>query len=299
MKIFSGSANRPLAEKIAQNMGLPLSEVENHLFPDGERRIMLMEDVVDEDVLICQPTCSPVDSNLLELCLLLDAAKRNGAKNITAVVPYLGYQRQDHIFRTGEARSLEVVVKMIEVSGANCFVGVDLHSIKIPELFSIGVDHLSALSLFAEKVKQIESDLSNACLVTPDMGGIRRIELLKNLLGGIDYVAVEKDRDIVTGKIKVAKVTGEVKDTCFIVDDMISSGGTIVQCVNELFDMGAKKVFVFATHAVFSNKAPGLLEACRAEKIFVTDTIYIPEEKFFKKLEVLSIAPTVASSFSA
>ncbi|MBP6913373.1 MAG: ribose-phosphate pyrophosphokinase [Candidatus Levybacteria bacterium] len=299
MKIFSGSANRPLAEKIAHDLGLSLSEVENHLFPDGERRIKLMESVVDEDVLICQPTCPPVDSNLMELCLLLDAAKRSGAKNITAIVPYLGYQRQDHIFRTGEARSLEVVVKMIEASGANCFMGIDLHSIKIPELFSIGVDHLSALPLFAEMIKQIEPDLSNACLVTPDMGGIRRIELLKNLIGSIDYVSVEKDRDIVTGEISVARVTGEVKDTCFIVDDMISSGGTIIQSVNELIDMGAKKVFVMATHAVFSDKAPSLLEDCRAEKIFVTDTIYIPKEKQFKKLEIVSVAPTIALSLSA
>jgi ribose-phosphate pyrophosphokinase len=176
---------------------------------------------------------------------------------------------------------------------------VDPHTIKIPDMFTIPVSDLSALPVFAKEIERNNWIGDDTVLVTPDMGGIRRIELLKNLLGGIDYVAVEKDRDIVTGKIKVAKVTGEVKDTCFIVDDMISSGGTIVQCVNELFDMGAKKVFVFATHAVFSNKAPGLLEACRAEKIFVTDTIYIPEEKFFKKLEVLSIAPTVASSFSA
>lgn len=296
MKIFSGSANEPLAQKIADHVGIPLSAVENHVFPDGERRIKLQDDVVDENVIIVQPTCPPVDSNLMELCLLLDAARRSGARQVTAVVPYLGYQRQDHIFREGEARSLEVVIKMMETAGASSFIGVDLHSIKIPELFTIPVEHISALPIFAEKIKEFTTDFTDTCLVTPDMGGIRRIELLKDLVGDIEFVSVEKDRDIVSGDIKVAEVHGTVKKTCFIVDDMISSGGTIVECISSLSERGAEKFFVMATHAVFSDKAPQLLEKCSAEVIFVTDTIAIPDAKKFQKLEILSVAPLIAQS---
>lgn len=296
MKIFSGSANEPLAQKIADQIGIPLSAVENHVFPDGERRIKLQDDVVDENVIIVQPTCPPVDSNLMELCLLLDAARRSGARQVAAVVPYLGYQRQDHIFREGEARSLEVVIKMMETAGASSFIGVDLHSIKIPELFNIPVEHISALPIFAEKIKEFTTDFTDTCLVTPDMGGIRRIELLKDLVGDIEFVSVEKDRDIVSGDIQVAEVHGAVKKTCFIVDDMISSGGTIIECINSLSERGAEKFFVMATHAVFSDKAPMLLENCPAEVVFVTDTIVIPEAKRFQKLEVLSVAPLIAQS---
>ncbi len=296
MKIFSGSANIPLAQKIADALNIPLSGVENHIFPDGERRVMLKESVVDEDVIIIQPTNPPVDSNLVELCLLIDAAKTSGASQITAVVPYLGYQRQDHTFREGESRSLEVVIKIIEASGASAFVGVDLHSIKIPELFSIPVENVSAIPLFAEKIKEFTTDFSDVCLVTPDMGGIRRIDILKELLGNIETVLVEKDRDIVTGHIKVARVHGKVKKTCFIVDDMISSGGTILEAINSLSELGAEKFFVMVTHAVFSEDAPQLLENSQAEIIFVTDSIDVPEKKRFPKLEILSTAESIAKA---
>lgn len=294
MKIFSGSANPSLAQKIAEILTIPLSGVENHIFPDGERRIMLQDDVAGEDVIIVQPTSPPVDSNLVELCLLLDAARISGARQVTAVVPYVGYQRQDHIFRTGEARSLEVVIRIIEASGASAFVGVDFHSIKVPELFHIPVEHLSALPLFAKKIKELSDTYEDSCLVTPDLGGIRRIELLKDLVGDINYVCVQKDRDIVSGKIQVSNIEGDVKKTCFIVDDMISSGGTIVQAINALKKQGAERFFVMATHPVFSEKAPELLQNSLAEKIFVTDSIQVPEEKQFQKLEVLSLASLIA-----
>lgn len=300
MKLFSGSANKPLASKIAKVQGISVSPIETHIFPDGERRIKLEEDVVGQDVVIVNPTSPPVDNNLMELCFILDAVTRSGAKSTTAVVPYLGYQRQDHIFRVGEARSLEVVVNMIEGAGATRFIGVDFHSIKIPELFSIPVTHLSAIPLFAEKIKEFSSDFTDVCIVTPDMGGIRRIDLLKEELGGnIETVAVEKDRDIVTGGIKASGVHGTVKKTCFIVDDMISSGKTIVQCIEELQKLGAEKFFVMATHAVFSSDAPRLLEGSSAELVFVTDSIEVPEDKKFKKLEIMSLAPLIAEALSA
>src|SRR5260221_598900 len=142
MLIFSGTSNKQLAETIAFYLRIPTSPLEVHVFPDGEKRVRVLEKVVDEDVVIVQPTAPPVDINYMELFFLSDAAKRSGAKSITAVVPYLGYQRQDHIFQEGEAVSLDVVAHALETAGVNKIVTVDLHSIKIPEVFKIPVVHL-------------------------------------------------------------------------------------------------------------------------------------------------------------
>ncbi|MBP7832196.1 MAG: ribose-phosphate pyrophosphokinase [Candidatus Levybacteria bacterium] len=297
MKIFSGNSNLPLAHKIASELNLTLSPIEHHTFPDGERRIKLEVSVAGEDCILINPTSPPVESNLMELCFIADAMKGSGANSITAVVPYLGYQRQDHIFRTGEARSLEVVINMMEVSGITRFIGVDFHSIKIPELFTIDVTHLSALPLFAQKIKEITSDMDNSCIVSPDMGGIRRTGLLKEELGGeIEAVAVEKNRDVKSGEISASGIHGNVKNVCFIVDDMISSGKTIVQCVDELKKAGGKEFYVFATHAVFSKEAHNLLQNSDIKTVFITDSIEVKPEDQFSKLEVLSLAPLISSS---
>jgi len=298
MKIFSSTSNPDLAEKIAKHLGLFVSPIETHVFPDGERRVKLEEDVASTPCIVVAPTSPPVDSNIIELCLILDALKNAGATKITAVVPYLGYQRQDHIFRTGEGRSLEVVIKMIEACGADAIVGVDFHSIKIPELFSIPVTHISAIPLFSQKIKNVGVDLSEACIVSPDMGGLRRLEALKEELRGIETVSVEKERDVVTGDIKISGLHGNVKKVCFVVDDMISSGGTIVEALKELQKNGAERMFVMVTHAVFSEKAPEILENSLAEKVFVTDSIFIPEERKFPKLEVISLSEDIAGSLT-
>lgn len=296
MKVFSGSSNKPLAEKIASHLGTSVSPIEMHIFPDGERRVKLEEDVVGQDVVVVNPTSPPVEAHFMELFFILDACVRSGAVSATAVVPYLGYQRQDHVFRTGEARSLEVVIRMIESCGATGFIGLDFHSIKIPELFKIPVTDLSAIPLFAEKIKTLDVDLADAAIVSPDMGGIRRIDMLSEMLGDLPTVQVEKDRDLVTGSVTVAKVHGEIRKTCILLDDMISSGHTINNALNVLQEQGAERFFVFATHPVFSDEAPQILENSLAEKIYVTDSIFIPEEKQFSKLEEISISDLVAKA---
>lgn len=296
MKIFSSTSNPALAEKIAKHLDLSVTPIETHVFPDGERRVKIEGDVASTPCIVVAPTSPPVDSNIIELCLILDALKNAGATKITAVVPYLGYQRQDHIFRTGEGRSLEVVIKMIEACGADQIVGVDFHSIKIPELFSIPVTHISAIPLFSKKIKSMGIDLSDACIVSPDMGGLRRLEALKEELGGIETVSVEKERDVVTGDIKISGLYGNVKKVCFVVDDMISSGGTIVEALKELQKNGGQRLFVMVTHAVFSEKAPEILENSLAEKVYVTDSIFIPEDRTFSKLEVLTLSEDIANA---
>jgi ribose-phosphate pyrophosphokinase len=296
MKLFSGSSNKPLAEKIAQHLKTEVSPIELHVFPDGEQRVMLEVPVVGKDTVVVQSTGIPTDNNYMELFFIIDALRRSGARTITVVIPYVGYQRQDHVFRDGEARSLEVVIRFMETAGATTFVGVDFHSVKIPQLFIKPVVDLSALPLFASEIKKLGFGKEDTVLVTPDMGGIRRIEILSHLLDGMEYASVEKNRDLVTGELNVEVIHGEVKKRAVIVDDMISSGGTIVQACDLLAKKGVEETYVMATHAVFSAEAPKLLQESKAKKVYVTDTIFVPEEKMFNKLKILSVAPEIAKA---
>lgn len=318
MKVFSGSSNKPLAGKIAHLLNTKLSPLEIFIFPDGERRITIEERVVDEDVVIVQTTSPDPDTSYMELFFLVDAAKRSGAKNITAVVPYLGYQRQDHVFRDGEAVSLEVIIKTLESTGMDRLITLDLHSIKIPELFKIPILHLSALPIFAKKIRSSalgwsdrktdqqenrnqktdnREPITDCILISPDMGGIRRIKILSELLGNMPFAAVVKDRDLSSGDI----VSNKFDENGFrkgikkamIVDDMISTGKTISAACDLLIENGVEEILVFATHPVFSNDAKNILQNCRANKIYVTDTIKIPEKSKFSKLEVLSVAEEI------
>ena len=306
MKLFSGSSNKPLAEDIVHHLNIPLSPVEIFLFPDGERRVRIEASVLDEDVIIVQSTSTPVDSNYMELFFLIDSAKRSGAKSITVVMPYFGYQRQDHIFRDGEAVSLDVVIKILESLGVDKVISFDLHSIKIPELFHIPIVHLSALPLFAEKIREMlrlhlnkGATFAQMFLVSPDMGGLRRIKQMSILLDEMSFVATVKNRDLNSGEIEMDTIEGTIeegKKRALIVDDMISSGKTIVKSSELLIKSGVEEIYVFATHAIFSAEAPEILQNSPVSKVFVTDSVFIPEEKRFEKLEVISLAPEIAKA---
>lgn len=294
MILIGDSSNKDLSEKLAKALGTEVQYPDIHVFADTEKRVRLLTEVVDETVLIFKAFPAPVDSELLELCFLADAAKRGGAKEVIAITPYLAYQRADHIFRGGEAVPLEVVIKMIEGSGINRIVMVDPHSIKTPELFIIPIEDISAVPLFAEKIKEIERDLSKVSVVSPDMGGIRRIRLLSEALNNAGWVSVNKDRDLETGSTVATEHDGEIKEICFIVDDMIATGGTVVEAVDYLIEHGAKKVYIMATHPVFAGKAVDLLKNSNAEKVFVTNAIGIPDEKMFPKLEIMDLSTSIA-----
>jgi ribose-phosphate pyrophosphokinase len=299
--IFAGSSNKPLAEKIAKYLNLTLSPLEINVFPDGERRVRVLENVVDKDTFVVQSTCPPVDTNYMELFLIIDALKRSGAKSVTGIVPYLGYQRQDHIFRDGEAVSLEVVTQILQKVGLSKIICFDLHSVKVPEIFSIPVVHLSALPLFADKIKEItKAQEEEGVLVSPDMGGIRRIKLLSESLSNTPFATIVKNRDLETGEIIDSVIEGNVKGkTVFIIDDMISTGETIVSAAKILKEKGAGKIYVFATHGVLSDEAPRLLESDILEKVYLTDSVLIPKEKEFAKLETLSIADIIAQNLNS
>src|SRR5258706_3246466 len=300
MKIFSGSSSQALAKQVALGLNQELSPIEVHVFPDGERRIRVDERVVDEHAVVIQSANTPVDTNYMELFFLVDALKRSGAEKVTVVVPYFGYQRQDHVFREGEAVSLEVIIEILEKVGVDRLVSFDMHSIRIPDLFHIPVSHLSALPLFAKKIEQLLSVNSiikdNSVLISPDMGGIARIKKLSELLDNMPYAAIEKDRDLESGAISSTSFgEGSVKGkkVAFMVDDMISSGKTIVAASDVLEKSGISEIYVFATHAVFSEDAHIALQNSKVKKVFVTDSVYVAPEKGFKKLEIISVAEAI------
>lgn len=303
MKIFSGTSNQPLAKKIAKELKTKLSPLEIHIFPDGEKRVRILDNVMGQNCFIVQSCSPPVDLHYMELFFIVDALKRSGAKKVTAIIPYLGYQRQDHLFRTGEAVSLEVIVKTLEATGVNKLIAFDLHSIKIPEFFHIPIVHLSALATFAEEIKRRNWDPKDSLLISPDMGGVRRVKILSEMLNYMAFGTIVKNRNLATGEVTASKIEG-VSDNrlkefkrVFIVDDMISSGGTIVTASNLLKERGIKEIFVFATHPVFSADAPKILSKTRSiKKVFVTDTVYLPKEKIFPKLKILSVAGEVAKA---
>lgn len=302
MKIFGGNANKPLTEAVAKSLNMPLSLIDVHVFPDGERRIRIHDTVAGQSTTVVQSASTPVDTNYMELFFIVDALKRSGAESVTTVVPYFGYQRQDHVFRDGEAVSLEVVIHILESIGVSRLVSFDMHSVKIPDLFHIPVAHLSALPLFAKEIKKRKWNSEDTVLVSPDMGGIARIKKLSELLGNMPYAAVEKNRDLATGAITVDDIqegSVEGKKRAILVDDMISSGNTIILAATMLQMQGIEEVIVFATHPVFSVDAPAKLQNSVVKKVYVTDTVVVPSEKVFEKLEVLSVADVIAEELKS
>lgn len=296
MLLIGDLDNRDLSEKLSKELGSDTVYPDLHIFPDGEMRVRILPEVADKEIILLKTHVHPIDSSILQTAFLLDALKENGAGIVTLIVPYLGYMRADHMFRTGEAVPLEVVIKLLEVNGAAKVVLMDTHSIKIPEMFKVPVLNLSALKLFAQKIRGMKLAPNSFTLVTPDMGGIRRIKILSELLDNAPYATIEKNRDLETGNVEAAKTEGEFKKTCFIVDDMISSGGTIIQAANVCKEKGAEQVYLMVTHAVFSKQAPQLLQSSIAQKVFVTDSLPLTDKQKFSKLEILSIAPLIAKS---
>lgn len=301
MKLFSGSANKPLTEAVAKELNKPLSLIDVHVFPDGERRIRIHDNVVGKRTAVIQPASTPVDTNYMELFFIVDALKRSGAGFVTAVVPYFGYQRQDHVFRDGEAVSLEVVIKILESVGVDKLISIDMHTPRIPSLFGIPVAHLSALPVFAETIRKHHWKTEETVLVSPDMGGIGRIKRLSELLDNMPFVSIEKNRDLATGAVTVEGIEdGQIKDKkrAILVDDMISSGNTIVLGASLLRMQGIEEVIVFATHPIFSVDAPSKLQNSEITRVFVTDTVELSDDKKFPKLEILSMSPIIAQELT-
>ena len=292
--IFSGNSNKPLASKIAETLSVKLSPAEIIRFADSECRVRIEQDVEGRDVFIIQSLSNPVDEHLMELLLMGDAVKRGEPRKLTAVIPYHGYARQDRIHRPGECLSAQLVAKMIETAGFDKLITVELHNESILGFFKIPVIHLSGLSIFQNEVGKLKDDI---VVITPDAGALKRSQRFAEGLD-LPLALIEKKRDLdQPHKILHMRVVGDVADkTAIIVDDVIVTGGTLINAAYLLKQKGVKQVIAVATHADFVGGVDKILKDSPIDQIWVTDTIEIPEEKKFTKLQVCQIAPLVAEA---
>ena len=295
MKILSGTSNQKLSKDISKQLKLKLVNTNIKRFADGEIYIEINENIRGNSVFVVQSTSNPANDNLMELLLVIDALKRSSAKNITAVIPYYGYARQDRKVAPRTSISAKVVANLLTNAGASRVVTVDLHAGQIQGFFDMPVDNLFTTPLFAKYIKKKLKNKKLIC-VSPDVGGVQRTRGLATRIKA-DLAIIDKRRPR-AGQSKVMNIIGNVKDkTCIIVDDIIDSGGTIVNAVEALKKAGAIEVFVFITHAVLSGTAVDKIKKSKIKKLIITDTIDNSKKiKNNNKIEVLSISSLMAEA---
>ena len=295
MKLLSGNSNKPLSKNIAKYLKSKLVNSSIRNFSDGEIYVEINENIRGNSIFLIQSVSSPANDNLMELLLSIDALKRSSAKNITAVIPYFGYARQDRKVVPRTSISAKLVSNLIAKAGADRVVTVDLHSGQIQGFFDIPVDNLFATPIFARHIKK-KLKKNNIICVAPDVGGTARARALGKLLN-VDLAIVDKRRPA-PGKSEVMNVIGNVKNkTCILVDDIIDSGGTIVNAASELKKRGAKDVHVYVTHGVLSGNAVEKIKKSSIKNLVVTDTIdNSMKVKKAKNIEVLTISNLVGEA---
>jgi ribose-phosphate pyrophosphokinase len=289
LKVFAGRSNPLLAQRICEYLQIPLGRGDTELFPDGELIVRVDEDVRGRDCFIIQPTSHPINAHLMELFIWIDTLRRASAQRITAVIPYFGYARQD---RKDEGRTpitAKLVANLIERAGADRVVSVDLHAAQVQGFFDIPVDHLHATPVLSKWFKSLK--LANRVFVSPDVGNVKRAQVYANRLGG-EICIIDKRRE--SGiKAKAVHIIGDVAGkNVLMVDDMITTAGTMTEAVRILRDNGAEDIYISATHAVFAPPAMERLAQCQFTKLAVTDTIPIGTraDAIKDRLVVLSVA---------
>ena len=295
MKILSGTSNLSLSRSIARQLKLKLVNTNIKSFADGEVYVEINENIRGNSVFVIQSTSTPANDNLMELLLCIDALRRSSAKNITAVIPYFGYARQDRKVVPRTSISAKLVSNLITNAGASRIVTVDLHSGQIQGFFDIPVDNLFTTPLFTRYIKKNLKNKNLIC-VSPDVGGVQRTRGLATKID-VDLAIIDKRR-LQPGKSQVMRIIGNVQNKeCIIVDDIIDSGGTIVNAVDALIREGAKSVYVFVTHAVLSGEAINKIKKSKINKLIITDSIDNAKKiKNVSKIQVLSIAPLMAEA---
>jgi ribose-phosphate pyrophosphokinase len=296
-KLFTGAANRPLAEEIARFIGVSLGESKLQRFADGECYFQLLENVRGVDVFVLQPTCYPVDQHLVELLVMIDALKRASAARITVVVPYYGYARQDRKDRPRVAISSKLIADLLTTAGANRALFVDLHAAQIQGFFNIPVDHLFASPVLVSYFRKL--NLPNLIVVSPDAGGVERARFFATKMG-VPLAIVDKRRTDIN-VTEVMNVIGDVNGkTCLILDDIVDTAGTLVKTVDALLANGASQVYACATHAVLSGPAIERIASSRLEQLVVTDTIPLREAALkVPKIKVQSIAGLLGAAIES
>ncbi|WP_027188935.1 ribose-phosphate diphosphokinase [Paucidesulfovibrio longus] len=295
LKIISGSANSKLAEDICEHLGTRLCPMLREQFSDGEIRIEIGDNVRGDDVFVIQPTCTPVNFHLMELCIILDALKRASANRVTAVVPYYGYARQDRKVAPRAPISAKLVADFLTTAGMNRIVTIDLHAGQIQGFFNCPVDNLYAAPVLLDYLKKIDDE---PVIISPDAGGVERARAFAKHLGA-GLAIIDKRRDK-PNQAQAMHVIGDVKDkVAIIIDDMIDTAGTMCAGANVLMDHGAKQVVACATHPVLSGPAIQRIEESVFTKVLVTDTIPLrAEAKACSKIEVLSVASLLAKAIN-
>src|SRR3989344_6119131 len=290
-KIFAGSSNPNLAKLVSQKSKIPLGDIELGNFSDGEVDVWVKNDVNNSDVFILQSNSTEVNKHIVELALIADALKRSGAHKITAVIPYFGYSRKEKQSRPGEPISAKVVADLITSSGISKIICLDLHADAIVGFFNVPVIYLSALETLANRIKK--EKLQSSVVVAPDVGGVKRARNFASYLNAPLAVIVKHRQMDRRDTIEVLSITGElIGDTAIIIDDIISTGGTIIESAQVLKKKGVKKIIVCAIHGVFAGNAIANLERSPIDKIFATDSVAISVKS--SKVERVTISDLIA-----
>ena len=295
IKLFAGTGNPKLCQAIADWLELPLGEVEIARFADGETYVQYKESVRGADAFIIQPTCPPVDTNLVELLILIDALRRASADRITAVLPYFGYARQEKKDRPREAITAKLIADVLAVAGADRIIALDLHADAIQGFFNIPLDHLTARGMFADCFEQ--KHLENVVIVSPDEGRVKQARKLVRQLNA--PLAVGYKHHEHHGHTEITDLAGDVKGKIpIILEDMITTGGSIIECVDALIEHGAQpEIYVAATHGILAGSAPDRLQDHPAiAEVVITDSVPLPPDKQRPKIKQLSVAPMLGEA---
>lgn len=297
IKVFGLNTNKQLAKDIAFHLGQELSECKIQKFADGEMIVEGFESVRGSHCYVVQPTSAPnVNESIMELLIMIDALKRADAKTICAVIPYYGYARQDRKCKPRQPITSKLVATLLEAAGATRVMIMDLHASQIQGFFNVQIDEFNALPIITEHFKK--KNIDDLTIVSPDHGGAVRAKKMSDLLGCATAI-IDKQRPR-PNESEVVGIIGDVKGrNCILIDDMIDTGGSIVNAVDELKKEGAKDVYVACTHAVFSGPAIERLQNCDAKEIVITNTIHIEESKRFDNLVILNTAELFASGIRA
>jgi ribose-phosphate pyrophosphokinase len=295
LRILTGTAHPTLAGRIAEHLGIAVSQMICRRFSDGEIQVKIQESVRGMDVFVVQPTCSPVNDHLMELLIILDALRRASPRRITCVIPYYGYARQDKKIKPREPVTAKLVADLITQSGANRVLTIDLHADQIQGFFNLPVDHLFARPLIADYLIKRKLYDRDVVVVSPDVGGVTRARSLAEMLDS-DLAIIAKRRPE-PNRSEIVTIIGDVRDrTAVMIDDMIDTAGSITQGAEALMRMGARQVVACCTHAVLSGNAIERLRQAPIEEVVVTDTIPLSEDHNLASLTVLSVAPLLAEA---
>lgn len=296
IKIFAASASRQAAEQVAQCLGLPMGKSEVTTFSDGEISVSLFDSVRGSDCFIVQSTCAPVNSNLMELLIMMDAMKRASAARITAVIPYFGYARQDRKAKAHDPITAKLVADLLTTAGANRILTMDLHAAQIQGFFNIPVDHLLGVPVLASHIKErISGHEDEYVVVSPDLGSVTRARNFAERIG-CPLAIVDKRRQK-ANVCEVMNIIGNVKGKkVILVDDMIDTAGTLCNAAKAIVDNGAQQVTACATHAVLSGPAIERIQNSVIKELVILDTIPLSSEKLLPNMTVLSVAPLFAEA---